>query len=103
MLCRCHRSFNMKLAVVVTVSASGLDVCLPHYESLKSCRSCESSLNLLLLAECYLSCMQAAQALACICMAVSASIALVFLYFLAVMRCNRDIHSGRYCFQLKFT
>ena len=50
-----------------------------------------------------LSYMQAAQALACICMAVSASIALVFLYFLAVMRCNRDIHSGRYCFQLNFT
>ncbi|CAK0786229.1 hypothetical protein CVIRNUC_009442 [Coccomyxa viridis] len=63
MLCRCHRSFNMKLAVVVT----------------------------------------AAQALACICMAVSASVALVFLYFLAVMRCNRDIHSRRYCFQLNFT
>ena len=103
MLCRCHRSFNMKLAVVVTVSACSLDLCLPQCERSKSCRSSQSLLTLMLLAECYLSCMQAAQALACICMAVSASIALVFLYFLAVMRCNRDIHSGRYCFQLNFT
>ena len=28
MLCRCHRSFNMKLAVVVTVSASSLNLSL---------------------------------------------------------------------------
>ena len=47
--------------------------------------------------------MQATQALACICMALSASIALVFLYFSAVLRCSPEAHSGRYCFQLNFT
>ena len=47
--------------------------------------------------------MQATQTLACICMALSAATALVFIYFSAVLRCSREAHSGRYCFQLNFT
>ena len=101
MLCRCHTSFRVKLAVVVTVSGTP---CLPG-------PCCGKGLTPFLrplpndsierLWKRYAA--QATQTLACICMALSAATALVFLYFSAVLRCSRETHSGRYCFQLNFT